>query len=228
MSEYITFVGLDPDGNVLDRVVVTVYDQDNALVVHDMFGPGTPETGINKIAVPIGSYVATVRADGYIFPFRSPFFINVGDGATASNPRVIAFQGRSSVRPPGEVKCRVFGWIERGSPNSVANVERQSHGTTFDDGPTRHTALVAHSVSFNRVGASKAGEQRSLVDKARTRVSVDRHGFYEAELEPNAVYTVSVPNVVGLRYIVTPGPGAEANVEDLVDASRTIPLYELV
>lgn len=227
MTEYVTFIGKDPDGNVLDRIIVTLYAGDGSIAVQDHFGPGTPETGINRVLLPEGIYEAWVRSDGYSFAYRESVAIGVGDGPDINHPLVVEFEG-ASTSTTSEAKCLVWGRIERPSPNSMVGVERQAHGSTFDDGPSRHTTMVAHTVVFDRIGASAPGEQRSLVEKGRTRVSVDRNGYFEAELPPNSLFSVSVPNVPGSRKIVTPDPGVSAELDSLVDASLTTPLYDLV
>ena len=234
--EYVTFVGKDLQGNVLDVVVATVIDAlDESIAAQDQFGPGTPASGIPVIALPSGTYFINVVADGYRFPYRHQFTILPGEGPTGDTPKIVEVEATSSTQPPSSSpvegplpKCRVFGWIERPSPNTRYGVERQAHGTTYDDGPTRFTTTVAHTVWFERVGPLREGEQRSLLDKARTRVSVDRNGYYSAELSPNALYRVTMPNVVGYRYFRTPDPATEAPVEELIQSQLTEPLYDLV
>lgn len=230
MSEYITFVGKDPDGNVLDLVVVALYRMDdNSLEVRDQFGPGTPYSGVPVVSVPTGTYYVNVEADGYRFAYRQQITVLPGAGPDGNHPTVFEFQATGTTKLPGSaVNCRVYGWIERSSPNSDLNVERQAHGTTYDDGPTRFHGRVAHSVWFERAGSTRVGEQRNLLDGSRVRVSVDRNGYYQAELVPNALYRVILPTVAGVRFLRTPDEGQEAEVESLVQQSLTVPLYNLV
>lgn len=228
MSEYVTFIGKDQDGNILDRVVVTLYDAAGARVLNDEFGPGVPGQQMTAVALPVTVYRAWVRSPGYQFPWLAPISVNVGDGASISTARVIEFTGTRTVPPALEVPVRVFGWVSLPSPNATPGRKRLAGGTSFDDGPSRSAATVAHQISFRRVGPPKDGEVRALTTKGRFRVGSDPNGYFEAALEPETVYEVSIPGVSGTRFIQTPTAGSEAELESLIDASRSVFPYDLV
>jgi|10_taG_2_1085330.scaffolds.fasta_scaffold22385_3 hypothetical protein len=223
MSEYVAFIGTTPDGSVVEHVTVVVYGVDGELILQDEFP--LAEGGLIPRSVQLEPrvYHVTAKADGYKFNLHESILISELS-STAADPIVVELGGTSTLLGGADsLPCRVYGRLAGLSPSAQIGGSRPSHVTLF---PALHSRSVAHDVWFKRVGAA-AGEMLSLVEKETIRVSVDRNGYFEALLKPEAVYRVSVPNVVGARYIRTPEAASEADYETLVDASRTESLSTL-
>ena len=226
MSEYVTFLGVDSDANPITYIVATVYSPSGALIAQETFDTRTPGVAPTHILLAPGSYLVTARGDGMKFPLHYPVVIREGDGPTAPTAFEVTIPGSTSEAPGTELPCRVFGYAPTASANSLPGSAVPSIGTTYDDGPSMGGVTVELNVWF-RLQERADGEVRNLAGKERTRVAADRNGYFAVLLRPDSLYSVSLPNVAGVRYFRTPGAGVEAELETLINASQTHSLSEL-
>jgi len=227
MIQYVAFLGRTPDGAAVPHITVLVYRPDGELVLQDEFPLAEGGLIPRSVELAAGDYLVTGKADGFKFELHQAILVPSA-GSTVDDPVLIELAGESTqLGGAGALPCRVSGRVASPSPSAAAGGSMPSHGTTFDTGPTLHSGMVTHRVWFKRVGAA-AGEMLSMSEKETILVNVDRYGYFEALLKPEAVYRVLVPNQVGSRYIRTPEASAEADIEALIDASRTESLSELV
>ena len=228
MTEYVTFIGRDQSGSPIDATVVWVQAPDGSTVVQDQFGPALPGVGPRTVPIAAGEYFMSARADGFKFPYLVPLSVPLGIAPIPASPLVVYVDGVTSLAAEQSFRFKTFGWVRTPSPNASPGQELQAPGTVYDDGPTVHTTSVNRTVWFEAIGPRLPGEQRTVAERSRQRVTVDRHGYYEAYLEPNTLYAVVLPTVLGKRYFRTGDPAAEGALEPLVDAALTTPLYALV
>lgn len=227
---YSTFIGKWED-EFVSVVVATVYTPSGSVVLQDSFGPGIEAGRSGIISLPPGLYRVTLRADGFIFPMLVPITVpEVSDetdpGGTFDNPIVWEFSGQPSVPAGAGLPCRVFGWVEVGSLSSVTGKHRAGMGVPVDTGPGTRVTNVARLVTFEYCAAGLGGT-RQIRPMSRSSVAYDRHGYFEADLRPEAVYRVFLPDQ-GPFFVRTPESGSSANVADLAEAMQDTPLHEVV
>ena len=160
------------------------------------------------------------------FPLHYPIEIREGDGPTAPTAFEVTIPGTTSEAPGTELPCRIYGYVPTASPHAAAGSAVPSIGTTYSDGPSMGGVLVDANIWF-RLQERADGEVRNLAGKERSRITADRNGYFDILLRPDCLYSVSLPNVAGVRYFRTPGAGVEAALEPLVDASKTTSLSDL-
>lgn len=226
MAEFISFVGRLPSGEATTYIVVTAYTEDGGLAFQESFDLRTPGVTPTYIEVEPGTYYVTAKGDGVKFPLHYPVVVASGAGPTPSTSLTLEIPATSTVPAGTEFPCRVYGYLDTPSANALPGNAVASHGTTYSDGPSMGGVTVNHDIWF-RLREGSTGEVRNLSGKGRLRVTSDRNGYFEALLRPNSLYSVSLPTVGGVRYLRTPGPGEEADVESLIQADKTTSLTEL-
>ena len=230
MAEYVTFAPKDDQGALLHKAVISVIDDQNEILLTDSFGVFLETVEIRTVQLEPGTYSAWVRADGYIFPFPLSFTVNLNDGPLASTPLVVDFTATgSSVEPAQSTSgwCRVFGHTGLDSPSGGVGRAASSYGVV-EESQFGTRQVMPRDVVFWRVGPQVDGELTTLQRKERIEVAVDRNGYFEVLLVPETLYSVDLPNVTGRPFILTPAAGLEADVLDLVDASRVSSPYDLI
>ena len=226
MAEYVSFVGRLPDGEPTTYVVVTAFTADGGIAFQESFDLRTPGVTPTYVEVAPGTYFVTAKGDGVKFPLHYPVVVPEGSGPTPSTSLTVDLPATPSVRPATDLPCRVYGYLDTPSANAMPGSAVPSHGTTYSDGPSMGGVTVNLDVWF-RLRETSTGETRNLSGKGRLRVTSDRNGYFEALLRPGCLYSVSLPTVGGVRYLRTPGPGEEADIETLIQAEKTTSLNEL-
>jgi hypothetical protein len=231
MTEFVTFLPKDAGGTALWRAVVTVIDSTEQLIETDgLYGSHVPDAKAKLLLLEPGTYKLWVRADGHVFPFPSTIVVAEDDGPDADNPKVFdILASGSSVVPlvDGGGWCRVWGRALVQLPGSFPGREIDSFGVA-ENQATGSSTLVERSVLIHRVGTLKVGEASTLQHADNSRVGIDKNGRFEVLLRPETLYRIGMPGVRGLRYFLTGAGGTDADVETLIDGSKSAAPYTLI
>lgn len=230
---WITFVGLETGSSVpLPAVTVTLWNQHGALILQKPFALSGASGGASPFTIeglPPGEYVAAARADGYKFNF--PISVEVPDQSaeptTANDPKIFNLVAESSLGTTSGPVCRVTGTVPQPSPNSRPGTKVQEFGVPIRVGDATVVGIASFSVVFEVAELVHEGVSPTLAAGDRTRVSPDRHGYFEVYLRPDTLYRLHMPHVSGVRYLRTPDAGESADVETLIQEVSSLSVYDL-
>jgi hypothetical protein len=233
-SVWVAFQFETPDEKIIHRARVSIFSDaaDGSLLVRAAdAGSRVPAAGIPMFRFSFGEYNALAVADGWVFSWPLTFTISEEDfdednpleDNSADNPLVITFRAVSaSNRTGGGLPFVVRGNVpaapladEQAGP-ALGSVRRSAHS---------HTQVTAWRVTFTHLGDTATP---SLRRGQMYQVPVDRNGFFTAALPARSLFSVAMPGRSGVAYILTGEPGQESDVTDLMTASQSVRLDELV
>jgi len=230
MAEYISFAPKTATNSDIGKVVVTVIDDQNQILLTEAFGALVNHLEITVISLEPGTYTLWARADGHVFAFPTTITVNADDGPTALTPRVIdlvATGASTATEQSSAGFCRVYGWVGLDVPGGTVNrraagfgvVEKTQFGTNTE---------YDRTVRVWRISADIPGEAATLHTREALNYAIDRNGRWEALLTPESLYRVDMPNIAGQPYFTTPAAGLDAEVTTLIDANRSSAPYDLI
>lgn len=229
MAELVTFVGLDVNDDPLDYVGVEVFDGDGRVISYRQFGPYHPGEPNALVELEPGTYSAFVRTGGHIFGYPETFIVVAGDGPDPDNALIVEFTSTgSSLEVPADsnLPAAIFGWIDQ--RYGAADPARYQGGPGWvQKGRAGGIQYSDPVIVVTRKGSRRDGEVRQVAQGESSRASVDENGYFELQLYPNTLYSISVPGALNGRYFVSPAAGARANVESLILSSLSDSPYEL-
>jgi hypothetical protein len=224
---YITFQGKAPDSTDLSAVRVAVYDTSGQILADWEYGPYSPGESARTVELPAGDYRLWVRSSGYVFAWPTSLTVNPGDSDDEGNPTIVDLTASStSARPGAQLPAQVYGFLSYIPPGGEMARLAGGHGhvTRGHYGPPQ-TAQPA--VIFTKVGSAGGGPE-SLRPSETFSVYADANGRFEAQLEPESVYAVTMPNQQGQRYFTSPASGVSADLETLILADLSKAPYEFI
>lgn len=230
MAEFITFDPQDSSGTSLHKAVISIIDSQNQILFTEAFGVYLLALTINTVQLAPGTYTLWCRADGHIFTYPTSITIVEGDGPTAAAPRVIdVIATGTSVEATQSSSgwCRVFGNVGIDLPAGGPGRTSAGYGVVEE---TQYGTLQVYDrmVTMWRVSAMLPGEAATLQERERVDVSIDTNGRFEVLLRPQTLYRAAMPNIAGRQYFTTPLGGLDADIDTLIDTSKSSAPYELI
>ena len=233
MAEYVTFAPKDSSGNLLDRCFVTIVTPapgNEILMSGEEFGVLPESLQPNVVLLEEGDYVLWIRADGHVFTFNTPLTVAAGDGPDPANPLIVDLTATgSSVDPEQSASgwCQIYGHAGLDLPSCYPARSAMGFATT-ERLPRGNVQRYDRVIHIWRVDQARDGESSTLQEREYLNVSLDRNGYFEVQLLPDTLYRIGIPNIAGMRYFTSPAAGVSADVETLIDNTKSASPYELL